>query len=330
MKEILEHLYQYKSFSKDEAKVILTDIASGKYNHYQIASFLTAFIMRSISLEELKGFREALLELSAGIDLSPYEAIDLCGSGGDGKNTFNISTLASFVTAGAGIPVAKHGNYGVSSVSGSSNVLEHLGVKFQTEEKKLKQQMDEANICFMHAPFFHPALKEVAPVRKQLGVKTFFNMLGPLVNPANPKKQLTGVFNLELGRIYNYLFQDTDTDYSIVYALDGFDEISLTGNSKIFSRDKEIVVSPDYFGFEKVNYEDIHGGSTKEQSAEIFDKIIKGKGNQSQNNVVIANAAIAIKTYNNKLDIGNCLEMAKDSLYGLKALNSFNTLKNLS
>ncbi len=330
MKETLEHLYQYKTLSKNEAKHILTNIAAGKFNHYQIASFLTAFIMRNITIDELRGFREALLELCHTVDLSNYDPMDLCGTGGDSKNTFNISTLTSFVTAGADIPVAKHGNYGVSSISGSSNVLEFLGIKFQMDERKLQQQLDKANICFMHAPLFHPALKEVGTIRKQLGVKTFFNMLGPLVNPANPKKQLLGVFNLELARIYHYLLQEEDMNYHIVHALDGFDEISLTSECKIVSNNEEQIVSAEHFGFNPVKYEDLSGGNSIERSAEIFINIINGEGSESQNNVVLANAAYAIKTYHPELKIDECVEMAKNSLFNLKALNSFNTLKQLS
>jgi len=329
MKEILEHLYQHKTLSKAEAKTILIDIASGKYNNYQIASFLTAFIMRNITLDELKGFREALLELCHHVNLSEYNAMDVCGTGGDGKNTFNISTLSSFVVAGANIPVAKHGNYGVSSVSGSSNVLEQLGIRFQTEESKLKQQLDKANICFLHAPQFHPAMKFVAPVRKELGVKTFFNMLGPLVNPAQPKVQLVGVFSLELARMYQYLFQEEQMQYTIIHALDGFDEVSLTDECKLISDNEECIIKPNYFGFDAVSLSEIHGGDTVEAAAEIFMTILKGEGTKAQNEVVIANAALAIQTHQ-KTEITEAIERAKDSLFGLKALQSFNALKQLS
>ena len=329
MKEILEHLYQHKTLSKAEAKTILIDIASGKYNHYQIASFLTAVIMRNITLDELKGFREALLELCHRVNLSAYNAMDVCGTGGDGKNTFNISTLSSFVVAGANIPVAKHGNYGVSSVSGSSNVLEQLGIRFQTEESKLKQQLDKANICFLHAPQFHPAMKFVAPVRKELGVKTFFNMLGPLVNPAQPKVQLVGVFSLELARMYQYLFQEEQMQYTIIHALDGFDEVSLTDECKLISENEEHIIKPNYFGFDEVSLAEIHGGNTVEEAAEIFMTILKGEGTKAQNEVVLANAALAIKTHQN-IEITEAIEKAKDSLFGLKALQSFNDLKQLS
>lgn len=329
MKEILEHLYQHKTLSKAEAKTILIDIASGKYNHYQIASFLTAFIMRNITLDELKGFREALLELCHRVNLSAYNAMDVCGTGGDGKNTFNISTLSSFVVAGANIPVAKHGNYGVSSVSGSSNLLEQLGIRFQTEESKLKQQLDKANICFLHAPQFHPAMKFVAPVRKELGVKTFFNMLGPLVNPAQPKVQLVGVFSLELARMYQYLFQEEQMQYTIIHALDGFDEVSLTDECKLISENEEHIIKPNYFGFDAVSLAEIHGGDTVEEAAEIFINILKGEGAKAQNKVVLANAALGIKTHQ-KIEITEAIERAKESLFGLKAFQSFNALKQLS
>ena len=330
MKEILEHLYQYKTLNKQEAKEILTDIASGKYNHYQIASFLTAFIMRNINLEELKGFREALLELCRKVDLSEYQPMDVCGTGGDGKNTFNISTLTSFVVAGAGIPVAKHGNYGVSSVSGSSNVLEFFGIKFQTEESVLKKQIEEAGICFLHAPLFHPAMKEVGPVRREMGVKTFFNMLGPLVNPVRPKYQITGVFNLELARFYQYLFQEENTRYTIIHALDGFDEISLTGECKLITNEGEQFIHAESFGFEPVNYGELHGGDTVEEAAWIFKKIIEGNGTKAQNQVVLANAAVAIQTYRENQNILTSLDQARESLFGLKAFKSFNKLKDLS
>ena len=236
MKQILNRLINQESISAEEARNVLVNISEGQYNQSQIASFLTVYMMRNITLEELKGFRDALLDLCIPVDISEFNAIDLCGTGGDGKDTFNISTLASFITAGAGVKVAKHGNYGVSSASGSSNVMEALGVKFTNNIDVLKNTIDKAGICVMHAPLFHPAMKNVAPIRRELGVKTFFNMLGPMVNPAFPKNQMVGVFNLELQRLYGYLYQNTDKNYSIVHALDGYDEISLTGKTKIITK----------------------------------------------------------------------------------------------
>src|SRR5436190_2750537 len=259
MKEALNHLFEHKPLGKQEAKRVLLSIAKGESNNSQIAAFLTVYLMRSITVEELEGFREALLELCLRLDFSAYDTIDLCGTGGDAKNTFNISTLASFVVAGAGIKVAKHGNYGVSSVSGSSNVMEFLGYKFTNDKSVLEKQLAEFGICFMHAPLFHPAMKTVAPIRKELGVKTFFNMLGPLVNPSFPKYQSTGVFSLELARLYSYLLQQTNSNFIVIHSLDGYDEISLTGNFKMISKQREQILSPEEIGFEKLQQEDLSG-----------------------------------------------------------------------
>ena len=278
MKELLNRLISHETISTDEAKQVIFNISEGKYNETQIAAFLTVYMMRSITIEELEGFRDALLELCIKVDLSAYEAVDLCGTGGDGKDTFNISTTSSFVTAGSGVKVAKHGNYGVSSVSGSSNVMEYLGIKFSNDAGFLEKCIDEANICILHAPLFHPAMKNVGPVRKSLAVKTFFNMLGPMVNPAFPKNQLVGVFSLELARMYAYLYQNTDKNYTILHALDGYDEISLTGETKSISNNSERVLKPSDFGVSELKQSEIAGGGSIESSAEILTNILKGKG----------------------------------------------------
>ena len=329
MKQLLNRLINQESISSDEAKKVLVNISNGEYNQNQIASFLTVYMMRSITLEELMGFRDALLELCVPINLEEFNAIDLCGTGGDGKNTFNISTLSSFVTAGAGVNVAKHGNYGVSSVCGSSNVMEHLGIKFSSDEDFLKHTIDKAGICVMHAPLFHPAMKNVAPIRRELGVKTFFNMLGPMVNPSFPKNQMVGVFNLELLRLYGYLYQNTDKNYSIVHALDGYDEISLTGKTKVISNQSETLFSPEDLGVEQIEQEAIFGGSTVEEAAKIFVNIISGKGTEAQNNVVCANAGLAIAT-SKQISHKQGFELAKESLLRGKAKESLNKLIELS
>ena len=329
MKAILNRLIQHQQLSKEEARQMIINIADGQYNTSQIASFLTVYMMRSISLEELEGFREALLELCIAIDLSEFDTIDLCGTGGDGKDTFNISTLSSFVTAGAGIKVTKHGNYGVSSGCGSSNVLEALGIKFSNDQDFLKRCVDQSGICILHAPLFHPAMKNVAPVRRELGVKTFFNMLGPLVNPAFPKNQLTGVFNLELARLYHYLFQKTDTNFTILYALDGYDEISLTGPTKAFSKSSERLLTPKDFGVLPLEASQIAGGDNVDSSAKIFMNVIQNKGTQAQQEVVCANAGMAIAT---ALDLSPIegFEKAKESLLSGKAFETLTKLQNLS
>ena len=329
MKKIINKLINYDYLTKEESFKVIIDIAKGKYNNSQIASFLTVFMMRRVTLEEIQGFRSALLELCVSVDLSEFDAIDLCGTGGDGKNTFNISTLSSFVTAGAGIKVSKHGNYGVSSGCGSSNVLEELGIRFSNDEVFLKNCIDKAGICILHAPLFHPAMKNVAPVRKELGVKTFFNMLGPLVNPSFPRNQLTGVFNLELARLYNYLFQKMNKNYTILYSLDGYDEISLTGITKAFTHNKEIILTHDNFEVSKIEFDQIQGGENIVSSAKIFMDVIQNKGTIAQQNVVCANAGMAIATALDLEPIDGFLK-AKESILSGNAMKSFKTLQKLS
>ena len=329
MKTILNRLIQHETLTKEEAKTVLVNISTSHYNPSQIAAFLTVYMMRNITIEELSGFREALLELCIPIDFTAYNTIDLCGTGGDGKDTFNISTIASFVVAGAGIQVAKHGNYGVSSISGSSNVMENLGVKFSNDSDFLTKCIEEANIAILHAPLFHPAMKNVGPIRKELSVKTFFNMLGPMVNPSFPKNQLVGVFNLELARMYAYLYQNTDVNYSIVHALDGYDEISLTGEAKIISKTSESILHPKHFNLSQLQFEDIKGGATIEESATLFMNIISGNGTDAQQNVVCANAAMAISTVENT-PILDAFAKAKESLEAGKALEKLKKLQQIS
>jgi anthranilate phosphoribosyltransferase len=328
MKNILNRLIQHEVLSRQESKDILVGIANKAYNESEIASFLTVYMMRSIQLEELEGFRDALLELCLAVDLSAYEPIDLCGTGGDGKDTFNISTLASFVTAANGVKVTKHGNYGVSSSCGSSNVMEALGIKFTNDKDYLEKALDQVGICVLHAPLFHPAMKQVAPIRKALGVKTFFNMLGPMVNPAFPTHQMVGVFNLELARIYGYLYQKTDKNYSIVHALDGYDEVSLTGATKIITRENEMVLYPSSFGVNTLQAHEIAGGESVPSAAAIFVDILSGKGTDAQNNVVCANAAVAINTVKNK-GILTAFEQAKETLLSGAALKKLQQLQAL-
>lgn len=329
MKAILNQLARQEVLTKEQARQILINIAEGSYNNSQIAAFLTVYMMRNISLEELEGFRTALLELCLAVDLSEFKAIDLCGTGGDEKNTFNISTLAAFVTAGAGIRVTKHGNYGVSSGCGSSNVLEALGIRFSNKVDFLKRCIDQAGICILHAPLFHPAMKNVAPIRRELGVKTFFNMLGPLVNPAFPKYQLTGVFNLELARLYYYLFQNTKTQFTVLHDLNGYDEISLTGFTKAYRNAGELLYSAEDFGISSHSPNAIAGGETVATSAALFLDILNNKGTEAQINVVCANAGMAIATAENTTPLQG-FEKAKETLLSGKALRAFQTLQQLS
>ena len=329
MKNILNRLIQHEILTKEEAKDVLVNISSGSYNASQIAAFMTVYMMRSITIDELAGFREALLELCIPVDFSAYNTIDLCGTGGDGKDTFNISTLASFIVAGAGIKVAKHGNYGVSSISGSSNVMEKMGVKFTNDSDFLTKSIEETNIAILHAPLFHPAMKNVGPIRKELGVKTFFNMLGPMVNPSFPKNQMVGVFSLELARMYAYLYQNTATNYSILHGLSGFDEVSLTDEVKIISNTSEQILKPTDFKLPECKLETIKGGTTVDESAKIFYDVISGKGTMAQNNVVCANAAIAIQTVE-KSSYDEALTKAQESLASRKALEKLKKLIAIS
>ena len=329
MKTILNRLINHEQLNKEEAREVLVNISEGKYNTSQIAAFITVYMMRSITVEELAGFRDALLDLCIAVPFEGYNAIDLCGTGGDRKNTFNISTLSSFVAAGAGINVTKHGNYGVSSVSGSSNVMESFGIKFTNDADFLKRCLDEAGICVLHAPLFHPAMKNVGPIRRELGVKTFFNMLGPMVNPAFPENQLVGVFNLELARLYGYLYQDTKKNFTILHSIDGYDEISLTGNTKAIRNTSERMLTAEDFGVHTIKQEDIYGGDTIESSAAIFKKVISGEGTEAQNNVVCANAGMAIATVKN-LEPKAGFELAKESLLSGKGLERLNKLIALS
>lgn len=329
MKKILTRLFEHQKLDRKEAKNILVNISNGAYNESQIAAFISVYLMRKISVNELLGFRDALLELCKPFDLEGLESIDIVGTGGDGKNTFNISTLSSVVVAGAGYKVTKHGNYGVSSSCGSSNVLEYLGYKFTNEVDVLKKQLDEANICFLHAPLFHPAMKAVAPVRKQLGVRTFFNMLGPLVNPAQPTKSLLGVFNLELSRMYQYIFQKTEKrDATIVYSMDGYDEISLTSAFKLRKNNTEQLIQPSDIGKTWLQQSDLHGGGDVPSSAKIFMEVLSGNGTAAQVDVVSTNAGVAIHCLKPTASISDCIDEANEALMNGKALEQFKKITN--
>jgi anthranilate phosphoribosyltransferase len=329
MKAILNKLYNHERLSKSEAKKILIDIASEKYNEAHLASFMTVFMMRPITVDELSGFRDALKELSIKVDLSDYNTIDIVGTGGDGKDTFNISTLTSFIVAGTGQKVAKHGNYSVSSQSGSSDMLESFGYKFTNDGSVLREHLEKANICFLHAPKFHPAMKAVSPTRKALALKTFFNMLGPLVNPSSPKNHMLGTFNLEIARLYNYILQEEDINYGIIHGLDGYDEISLTSGFKFFSKKGEQIINPEDLGQKRIQQTEIFGGNSVTDAAKIFKTIIEGKGTEAQNNVVLTNAAFALTIVDELKPFETAFAEAKDSLFGLRAKQTLEKLVSL-
>ena len=314
MKKLLQYLFEHKTLSREEAKEVLIQISEGKYSEHEVTSFVTVFLMRSITIQELMGFRDALLTLAVKVNLNVEDAIDIVGTGGDGKDTFNISTLACFIVAGTGQKVIKHGNYGASSVSGASNVMEKMGYQFKNEESLLAKEVKEAGICFLHAPLFHPALKAVGPMRRNIGVRTFFNMLGPIVNPAQPKYQLIGVYNVEMARIYNYVLQSLNKDFTLIHSMDGYDEISLTADTKVVTNKGEFIKSPIELANLKVNQEALHGGDTVEAAANIFRNILEGRGTEAQNAVVLANAAMALMVTGKYNQYQDAFEAAKNSL----------------
>jgi anthranilate phosphoribosyltransferase len=326
MKKILQTLLEHKTLSREQAREIMLQIAKGTYNDSELTAFITVFLMRSITIDELQGFRDGLLELCVPLSLGKYQTIDIVGTGGDGKNTFNISTLACFVVAGAGHKVAKHGNYGASTISGASNVMEQLGYRFKNNGSEIEEELDQANICFLHAPVFHPALKIVGGIRKNLGVRTFFNMLGPLVNPAKPSFQLIGVYNLEMARIYNYLLQQNGNPFTIIHSLDGYDEISLTGDTKVITQDGEHIATPEELGKRTVTPQDISGGQSIDEAAKIFVTVLKGEGTWAQHAVVLANAAMALKGAAAFATYDQAYRAAVESLESGKAYQSFQKL----
>ncbi|MFN4284658.1 MAG: anthranilate phosphoribosyltransferase [Lacibacter sp.] len=320
MKQILSQLFEHKTLSKADAREVLLQIGRGAYNEHAITAFMTVYLMRTITIEELQGFRDALLELCVPVNLEGHDVLDIVGTGGDGKNTFNISTLACFIVAGAGQKVAKHGNYGASSISGASNVMEQLGYRFSNNAGQLLRELEAAGICFMHAPLFHPALKVVGPIRKNLGMRTFFNMLGPMVNPSRPAYQLVGVYNLEMARIYNYLLQQSGSAFTIIHALDGYDEISLTGDTKVITNTGERIYTPEQLGKRMVQPEDIKGGDTVEDAAKIFRQILEGNGSWAQNAVVLANAAMGLFSTGKYNSYDDAYQAAVESLDSGKAI----------
>jgi len=323
MKQILNQLFNHESLTRQEAAEVMTNIAAGKYNDAQIAAFITVFLMRSIELEEVIGFRNALLELALPMDLSEFDALDIVGTGGDGKNTFNISTCSCFAVAGAGYKVAKHGNYGATSVSGASNVLEYFGAKFTTDTDLIKKALDEAGFAYLHAPFFNPAMKNVAPVRKNLGVRTFFNILGPLISPVRPQYQCLGVYNLKMMRLYNYIYQNLGVQYSIVHSLDGYDEVSLTDTFKVQSSMGEFVYTPEKIGFKRLEQKDLWGGESVDDAAKIFMNVLENKATEAQRNAVVVNSAFAIQTRTPMKPLEQCIAEAEHSLAGGHAKEVF-------
>jgi anthranilate phosphoribosyltransferase len=313
MKDILKYLFTGAILTREEAREALRKVAAQEANPAQVAAFTTVFNMRQINSEELAGFRDTLLDLSIPVPVREFDAMDLCGTGGDGKNSFNVSTCAAFVVAASGQNVVKHGNKSVSSKCGSSDVLAHLGITFTNEIDEIRNSLEEFGLAFLHAPLFHPALKELAPIRKDLGVKTFFNMLGPMVNPANPNKQMVGVFNSELQELYAKIYKADGKEYAIVHSVDGYDEVSLTSAFHMYTHMGEFEIEPEDMGLDRINPESLYGGDTVEEAAEIVVDVLTGNATKEQTNVVLANAAVALHI---GLDVGlrEGVEMAQEAI----------------
>jgi len=323
MKEVLSKMLNNEMLSRDTMHDILIGITQEKYPTEQIAALLTGLQMRGITVDELLGFRDGILETGVPALLDAPRYIDIVGTGGDQKNTFNISTCACFVVAGAGYKVAKHGNYAATSVSGASNVIELHGVKFTNDIDQLNRSINEAGIVYLHAPLFARAMKFVAPIRKNISFPTIFNLLGPIVNPSQPKAQLLGVATLDQMRLYNNVYQKLGIDYGIVNSIDGYDEISLTSNFKVTTNSYEKIFSPTDLGLSIAKPEDIRGasGSTKEDACEVFDAVLENRASESQKNVVLANAAFAIQVLEKgEKSIDECLAIARESVESGRAL----------
>ena len=323
MKKYLLKLIDGNTLTQEDTYNIMMGIIDEKYNVQQIAALLMTLQTRGVTVEELLGFRQGLLETGKYLDFSEYNTLDIVGTGGDGKNTFNISTCAAFVIAGAGYKVTKHGNGGSSSVSGASNVLQGHGVKFTDDINQLKRSLDEAGICYFHAPLFAYGMKFVGPTRKALGVPTCFNLLGPLVNPCHPKNSLHGTANQAQLRLYTNLHQRIGDNFGVITSYDGYDEISLTSGFKICTNNFEKVYTPVDLGLKYIDQSDIYGGETPEEAMKIFDAVLEGTATEAQKNVVIANAACGISIMDKNITMADSVAIARESLEGGKALATF-------
>jgi anthranilate phosphoribosyltransferase len=322
---VLSRLLEHRCLTRQEARDILADISAGQYNESQIAAFITTYLMRGVSVDEVLGFRDALLESRVNVDaLREYDPVDIVGTGGDGKNTFNISTAACVVVAAAGYKVVKHGNHGATSISGASNVMEEHGARFTRDVDAHRRSLDATNLAYLHAPLFHPALKTVAPVRKALRARTFFNILGPLVNPVMPRRQVLGVYDLKMARLYNYIYQESAVEFTIVHSLDGYDEVSLTAPFKLITPRSETILSPADLALPRVSPAALSGGDTTAGAARLFDDVLDNKAGEERASVVIANAAIAIRTINPAASLDDCIEEAREALVSGKARQTFN------
>ena len=331
MKDILNRMLNHEELTREETRDILVGITRSEYPNEQITALLTALQMRGITVDELLGFRDGLLETGVPVPLDCDRYIDVVGTGGDRKNTFNISTTSCFVIAGAGSKVAKHGNYAATSTSGASNVIANHGVKFTDDIDRLNRCINECGIVYLHAQLFAKAMKFVGPIRKALQFPTCFNLLGPIVNPSKPQCQLLGVANLDQMRLYNNVYQKIGLDYGIVNSIDGYDEISLTGDFKVTTNNYERIFKPSDLGFTIIKPEELRAGANEQEAKEIFDAVLANTALPAQKNVVLANAAFAIQVLEKgKKDIEECIDIARESIDSGKALDTFKKFVELN
>ena len=331
MKDILNRMLNHEELTREETKNILIGITRNEYPTEQITALITGIQMRGITVDELLGFRDGILETGVPVPLKCDRYIDVVGTGGDRKNTFNISTTSCFVIAGAGYKVAKHGNYAATSTSGASNVIANHGVKFTDNIDQLNRCLDEAGIVYLHAQLFAKAMKFVGPIRKALPFPTFFNLLGPIVNPSQPQCQLLGVANLDQMRLYNNVYQKIGIDYGIVNTIDGYDEISLTGDFKVTTNNYEKIYSPDDLGFEKAKPEELVAGANELEAKQIFDSVLENRALPAQKNIVLTNAAFGIQVLEKgQKSIEECIEIARESIDSGRALSTFKKFVELN
>ncbi len=323
MKEYLMKMVEGQTLTRQEAHDVLVGITQEKYNDCQIAALLMGMQTRGVTVEELLGFRDGLLETGKRINLDDYDTLDIVGTGGDGKNTFNISTCAAFVIAACGYKVTKHGNGSATSVSGASNVLQAHGVKFTADEDMLRRSLDETGICYLHAPLFAYGMKFVGPTRKAMGIPTCFNLLGPFVNPCRPKNSLHGTATHDQQRLYVNVHQSIGDNYGVITSYDGYDEISLTSGFKLVTNFFEKVFTPKDLGLNYISPEEIYGGDTPEEAWKVFDSVLDGTSLQAQRDVVIANAACGIAVMDCNQSIEDSVMMAREALESGRALETF-------
>lgn len=329
MSSLVEDILEGRRLSVEEGRSLMEEMLHDQFPLPRVAALVTCIRVRGVTVDLLDGFSQALLDAATPVDLRTDNLVDVCGTGGDGKDSFNISTTVAFILAGAGYKVAKHGNVAVSSSCGSSNVLEALGVPLTADTSRLQRSLEQSGVCFLHAPLFHPALRRFGPMRKELGFKTVFNALGPLVNPVRPSYQFAGVYNLELQRLYSTLLQRRGGRFAVVHSLDGYDEVSLTGVARVTTRQGTYELRPRDLGVSTLSPESIRGPGDAVAGAALITAILEGRGSSAHEDVTCANAAVAIHSFEGGGELSYCMERARESLRSGRALQALRRSKEV-